>query len=57
MPTGGVTLANAGEFIKAGCAAVGVGSTLLTTEILAKNDWSALQKLAADYVAAVQAAR
>jgi hypothetical protein len=30
---------------------------LLTTEILAKNDWPALQKLAADYVAAVQAAR
>lgn len=52
-----MTLANAGEFIKAGCAAVGVGSTLLTTEILAKNDWSALRKLAADYVAAVQAAR
>ncbi|MBM3829721.1 MAG: bifunctional 4-hydroxy-2-oxoglutarate aldolase/2-dehydro-3-deoxy-phosphogluconate aldolase [Verrucomicrobia bacterium] len=57
VPTGGVTLANAGEFIKAGCAAVGVGSTLLTTEILAKNDWSALQRLAADYIATVQAAR
>jgi 2-dehydro-3-deoxyphosphogluconate aldolase/(4S)-4-hydroxy-2-oxoglutarate aldolase len=57
VPTGGVTLANAGEFIKAGCAAVGVGSTLLTTEILAKDDWSALRKLAADYVSAVKAAR
>jgi len=54
VPTGGV---NTGEFIKAGCAAVGVGSTLLTAEILAKNDWPALQKLAADYVAAVKAAR
>ena len=57
VPTGGVTLANAGEFIKAGCAAIGVGSTLLTTEILAKDDWSALRKLAADYLAAVKAAR
>lgn len=57
VPTGGVTLANAGEFIQAGCAAIGVGSTLLTTEILAQNNWPALQKLAADYVAAVQAAR
>ncbi len=57
VPTGGVTLVNAGEFIKAGCAAIGVGSTLLTSEILARNDWPALHKLAADYVAAVQAAR
>jgi 2-dehydro-3-deoxyphosphogluconate aldolase/(4S)-4-hydroxy-2-oxoglutarate aldolase len=57
VPTGGVTLANAGEFIKACCAAIGVGSTLLTTEILAQNDWPALKRLAADYVAAVQAAR
>lgn len=57
VPTGGVTLANAGEFIKAGCVALGVGSTLLTQDILAKNDWPALQKLAADYVAAVKSAR
>ena len=57
VPTGGVTLANAGEFIKAGCVALGVGSTLITAEILSKNDWPALRKLAADYVAAVKAAR
>ena len=57
VPTGGVTLANAGEFIKAGCVALGVGSTLITAESLSKNDWPALRKLAADYVAAVKAAR
>ncbi len=57
VPTGGVTLANAGEFIKAGCVALGVGSTLVTAEILAKSDWPALARLAGEFVAAIKAAR
>jgi 2-dehydro-3-deoxyphosphogluconate aldolase / (4S)-4-hydroxy-2-oxoglutarate aldolase len=34
MPTGGVTLDNAGEWIKAGAFAVGVGSALVDTKAI-----------------------
>ncbi len=34
MPTGGVTLTNAGEWIKAGACAVGIGSALLDKEAI-----------------------
>ena len=35
MPTGGVTLANAGEWIKAGAVAIGVGTALVDTKAIA----------------------
>lgn len=57
IPTGGVTLDNAGEFIEAGAVAVGVGSALVTDDILATEDWSALENRAAEFVAEVDAAR
>ena len=57
VPTGGVTLANLPEFLKAGCAAVGVGSPLLTPRIMAESDWPALTRLAADFVQAARSAR
>src|SRR5438094_2271389 len=34
VPTGGVDLETAVDFLKAGCVALGVGSSLLTSEIL-----------------------
>jgi len=34
VPTGGVTLANAGAFIEAGAAAVGVGADLVDTKAI-----------------------
>jgi 2-keto-3-deoxy-6-phosphogluconate aldolase len=43
--------------MRAGCVAVGVGSSLLTADILAREDWSALTDLARQYVAAMAAAR
>jgi len=46
VPTGGVDLNNATDFLKAGCAALGVGSSLITREILAKDDWPSLTRLA-----------
>lgn len=52
VPTGGVTVANAGEFRKAGCVAAGIGSHLLKRELIAKQDWPALIRLAAEFVAA-----
>lgn len=55
VPTGGVDLRTLADFIRAGCAAVGVGSSLLTADILAREDWPALTELARQYVAARRA--
>jgi 2-dehydro-3-deoxyphosphogluconate aldolase / (4S)-4-hydroxy-2-oxoglutarate aldolase len=50
VPTGGVDLNTAGDFLKAGCAALGVGGSLLTAEILKTGNWSELTRLAAAFV-------
>ena len=42
MPTGGVTLTNAGEWIKSGACAVGVGSALLDKRAIDEEDYSQL---------------
>ncbi len=39
MPTGGVTLTNAGDWIKAGAFAVGLGSALLDNKAIAKENY------------------
>jgi len=57
VPTGGVDATNLGEFFKAGCPAVGAGSSLISKEILAKNDWAQLTRKAAEFVRAAKAAR
>ena len=57
VPTGGVDLHNIRDFIQAGCAAVGVGSTLVSRQILADADWPALTALAAKFVEAIRQAR
>jgi len=57
VPTGGVDLQTAPEFLKAGCAALGVGSSLLTAEILKKRDWAELTRLAGEYVRVVRETR
>lgn len=57
VPTGGVDLQTAPEFLKAGCAALGVGSSLLKPEILKARNWPELTRLAAEFVAVVREAR
>ena len=57
MPTGGVTLTNAGEWIAAGACAVGVGSNLVDAKALAANDFAAIANNARTVVASVAAAR
>ncbi len=42
MPTGGVSLTNAGEWIKSGACAVGVGSALLDKKAIADGNWAKL---------------
>ena len=57
MPTGGVTVENAGEWIKAGAVAVGVGSALLDTKAIDTGDYGVLRAKAERIVANVSAAR
>src|SRR6202012_3003812 len=57
VPTGGVDVNSAGEFIKAGCVAVAAGSTLVSKEILKNKDWAKLTELASQFLAAVAKAR
>ena len=61
MPTGGVTLTNAGEWLKAGACAVGVGSALLDKRAIEEEDYNKLTENArilmssiAEYRAAVK---
>ena len=42
MPTGGVSLTNAGEWLKAGACAVGIGSALLDKESIQKEQYDKL---------------
>ena len=42
MPTGGVSLTNAGDWIRAGAVAVGVGSALLDKKAIEDEDYAAL---------------
>lgn len=57
VPTGGVDLKTIGDFFKAGVAAVGAGSSLISKDVLDKDDWATLAKTAAAFVAAAKAAR
>lgn len=44
IPTGGVTLENAREFITAGAIAVGLSGNLFPKEVIAQEDWSQITK-------------
>ena len=57
MPTGGVTLDNAGDWIRAGAVAVGVGTALLDRAAIAAGNYGVLRANAARIVASVRAAR
>jgi 2-dehydro-3-deoxyphosphogluconate aldolase/(4S)-4-hydroxy-2-oxoglutarate aldolase len=57
MPTGGVTLDNAGEWIKAGAVAVGVGTALLDAKAIEGGNFDVLRRNAERIVANVRAAR
>jgi 2-dehydro-3-deoxyphosphogluconate aldolase/(4S)-4-hydroxy-2-oxoglutarate aldolase len=54
VPTGGVNLQNAAEFMRAGSAALGVGSSLVSLKILETNDWPQLTSLARQFTQAIQ---
>lgn len=57
VPTGGVELHNVRDFLQAGCAALGVGSALVSAQLLQAADWQELTQRASAFVTAVRAAR
>ena len=57
IPTGGVTIANAGDWIRAGASAVGVGTALLGREAIRAGEYDIVADHAARIVAAVREAK
>jgi len=57
IPTGGVAVDNVHEFFAAGSTAVAAGSSLVSKDILEKEDWRELTKRAKAFVAAVRKAK
>ena len=57
IPTGGVDLNTAGDFIKAGCAAVAAGSSLVSKKVLDAKNWVELTGTARKFVEAIARAR
>jgi len=57
MPTGGVTLDNAGDWIRAGAVAVGLGSALLDAKAIDEGRFDVITANARRVVASVAAAR
>jgi 2-dehydro-3-deoxyphosphogluconate aldolase/(4S)-4-hydroxy-2-oxoglutarate aldolase len=54
MPTGGVDLDNAAEFIRNGACCVGIGTALLDKKAIQAGDWDALTERAARLIRSVQ---
>lgn len=57
IPTGGVTLETAADFIKAGASGLGIGSSLVEPKAIAAGDWGRIESLAKQYVEIVRKTR
>ncbi|MFA1611001.1 bifunctional 4-hydroxy-2-oxoglutarate aldolase/2-dehydro-3-deoxy-phosphogluconate aldolase [Halobellus rubicundus] len=57
VPTGGVDLDNVADFIEAGAAGVGVGSSLVDGEAVAAEEYGAIRERAASFREAIERAR
>ena len=57
IPTSGVSLQTAPEFLAVGCVALGVGSNLVSAKILREQNWAELTRLASEFVALIQRCR
>jgi 2-dehydro-3-deoxyphosphogluconate aldolase/(4S)-4-hydroxy-2-oxoglutarate aldolase len=56
VPTGGVKPQNAIEYLHAGAAAVGIGSSLAPRDALKKKDWHAITMAVADLMSSIKTA-
>ncbi len=57
IPTGGVNLETAGDFLKAGACAVAVGGELINAKLIQEKNFDALEAKAKQYLAVVAKAR
>ena len=57
IPTGGVTVDNAEEFIRCGAVCLGVGSALLDKQMIKNQDWVGIEKRAKEFKTAVKRGR
>jgi 2-dehydro-3-deoxyphosphogluconate aldolase/(4S)-4-hydroxy-2-oxoglutarate aldolase len=57
MPTGGVNLETAADFLRAGACALGVGGSLVESKAVATGDMGRIETLARQYVAIVRETR
>ena len=57
IPTGGVSVENAGEFIRCGAVAVALGGNLVDAKTVAAGDWTTIEGRSRAVVAAVKLAR
>lgn len=57
MPTGGVSLTNAGDWLKAGACAVGVGTALLDKTAIANEDYKVLTAKAKQLMESINKAK
>ena len=57
MPTGGVGLDNAADYIEAGAVCVGVGSALVDNEAAAAGDFEAITEKAEQFSNVIDEAR
>ena len=56
-PTGGITLGNIGNFMKAGACFVGVGGALVNKQLIKEKKWDELSVLAGQFIEAVKKSR
>lgn len=57
LPTGGVNLDTAADFLKAGACALGVGGSLVDPQAIATGDLSRIESLARQFISIVQQTR
>jgi len=57
MPTGGVNLQTAAEFLRAGACALGIGTSLVDPKAIATRDFARITSLAREYVRIVRETR
>ncbi len=57
VPTGGVTLHNAADYVRNGAVALGIGSSLVNPKLVDAEDWAGLAAAARAFLDAVQAGR
>ena len=57
MPTGGITLDNAADYLQAGACALGVGGSLVEAKSVERGDFGRIEELARRFCAAVKQAR